>query len=236
MNLLPIEVSKPKINFNEYTTLIYGAPKVGKSTLASQFESPLFVAAEAGLNALETFNVPVGDWETFIQICAEIAKGEHKYKTIVIDTVDNLFKFCSNYICKKQNIQHESELEWGKGWKLVKEEFFRVITKLSHLKYGLVLISHAEPSEIKTRTGFITKWVPTMSNQAKEVVLPICDFIFFCTIEMTQEGEKRLIRCRPSENWEAGSRFKTWSNCLEMSYEAIKCEFEKVIKNEREGK
>jgi len=229
MALLPKETTKPKIGFNEYTTLIYGAPKAGKSTLASQFDSPLFIATEAGLNALETYNMPVDGWETFIMACAEVAKGDHQYKTIVIDTVDNLFKHCSNYICKKQNIQHESELDWGKGWKLVKDEFFRAITKLSLLKYGLVLISHAETTEIKTRTGTITKWVPTMSKQAKEVILPMCDFIFFATTEPTTEGLKRMLKTKPSENWEAGDRTGKFPAEIEMSYKAIEENFKKSI-------
>ena len=166
MSLLPTVKSKPKTEWENFTTLIYGAPKTGKSTLASQFDHPIFLATEAGLNSLETFNVAIDSWDKFLEVCGEIAQGKHEFKTVVVDTVDNLFSMCSAYICKKNNIQHESELDWGKGWKLVKEEFARAITKLSLLPYGLLLISHAEPEEIKTRTGTITKWRPTMPRQA----------------------------------------------------------------------
>lgn len=109
MSLLPTKASKPKISFEEYTTLIYGAPKTGKSTLASQFEKPLFLATEAGLNALETYNTEIDSWEKFLEVCAEIVEGKHGFKTIVIDTVDNLFNMCSAFICKRNKIQHESE-------------------------------------------------------------------------------------------------------------------------------
>ena len=233
MSLLPTQKSKPKPNFNEYITLIYGAPKVGKSTLANQFDSPLFIATEAGLNALETFNVRILDWEEFLKVCAEITKGDHQFKTIVIDTVDNLFKFCSAYICKKNNISHESELDWGKGWQFVKDEFFRVITKLSQSPYGLVMISHAEAIDIKTRTGSISKWVPTMSKQAKEITMPLFDFIFFATIEITADGTKRVLKTKPSENWDAGDRFGVLPKEIEMSYQAILDNFKKAIKGEQ---
>jgi hypothetical protein len=229
LSLLPKEKTKPKGNFNEYITLIYGAPKIGKSTLANEFNQPLFIATEPGLNSLEVYSVDVPDWETFLNACAEIAKGDHNYRTIIIDTVDNLFKFCSFYVCKRNNIQHESDLDWGKGWHLVKEEFFRVISKLSHLKYGLVFISHGEPIEIKTRTGTITKWVPTMNKQAKEIILPLCDFIFFITAELTPEGYKRVIKTKPSENWEAGDRTGKLPPELGMSYPAIKEAFDRAI-------
>jgi hypothetical protein len=97
------------------------------------------------------------------------------------------------------------------------------------LKYGLVLISHAEASEIKTRTGSITKWIPTMSNQAKEVVLPICDFIFFATVEMTPEGQKRVLKTKPTEHWEAGDRTGKFPAEIEMSYQSISENFKKAI-------
>ena len=50
MSLLPTVKSKPKTEWENFTTLIYGAPKTGKSTLASQFDHPIFLATEAGLN------------------------------------------------------------------------------------------------------------------------------------------------------------------------------------------
>lgn len=228
MSILPTTTTKPKGDFEMYTTLIYGAPKTGKSTLASQFEKPLFLATEAGLNALETYNVDIDSWEKFSEACAEIAAGKHGFKTIVIDTIDNLFNMCSAFVCKKNNIQHESELDWGKGWKMVKEEFARAIIKLSLQPYGLVMISHAEPEEIKTRTGTITKWRPTMPKQAKEKILPMCDFVFYCAIEIGAEGEQRFIRTKPSENWDAGDRTGKMAPTLAMSYQAIQTEFKKA--------
>lgn len=230
MSLLPTVKSKPKTEWENFTTLIYGAPKTGKSTLASQFDHPIFLATEAGLNSLETFNVAIDSWDKFLEVCGEIAQGKHEFKTVVVDTVDNLFSMCSAYICKKNNIQHESELDWGKGWRLVKEEFARAITKLSLLPYGLLLISHAEPEEIKTRTGTITKWRPTMPRQAKEKVLPMCDFIFFCTIETGSEGERRFVCTKPSENWDGGDRTGKLPPKINMSYADIKKEFDKAIK------
>lgn len=229
MSLLPTKATKPKTSFEEYTTLIYGAPKTGKSTLASQFDKPLFLATEAGLNALETYNIEIDSWEKFSEACAEIAAGQHGFKTIVIDTIDNLFNMCSAYVCKKNKIQHESELDWGKGWRLVKEEFSRAIIKLSLQPYGLVMISHAEITELKSRTGTITKWVPSMSKQAKDKIIPMCDFIFFVSIEDTEEGEQRFIRTKAGENWDAGDRTGRLPERIELNYKTIKEEFKKAV-------
>ena len=229
MSLLPKQTSKPKVDFEKYTTLIYGAPKVGKSTLASQFEKPLFLATEAGLNALETYNVEIDSWDKFLQVCAELTAGKHDFKTIVIDTIDNLFTMCSNYICEKNKIQHESELDDGKGWKLVKDEFTRVMIKLSLQPFGLVIISHAVAEDIKTRTGTISRWQPTMPKQAREKIMPMCDFIFFAIIENTAEGQQRVILTKPTENWDAGDRTGKLPERIPMNYASIKTEFDKAL-------
>lgn len=40
-------------------------------------------------------------------------------KTVVIDTIDNAYKFCTDYIVKKYKIEHELDLGYGKGYALV---------------------------------------------------------------------------------------------------------------------
>ena len=234
--MLPQAKTAPKKNLEDFTILIYGPPKIGKSTLASQFDSPLFLAAEAGLNSLEVYQVPIMTWEDFLNTCKEITTGKHEFKTIVIDTVDNLFKACSEYIRKKANIQHESDLEWGKGWGLVKDEFTRALTKLSLLPYGLVMVSHSDFIEIKTRTATITKAVPTLQKSAREVVLKMCDIILFAESTVTDAGESRLMRTKPSENWEAGDRTKRLPATLPLDYQSFYNAFHGIEGKETKNK
>jgi hypothetical protein len=216
--MLPKEKTAPKERLDDYIILLYGPPKIGKSTLASQFDKPLFLATEAGLNALEVYQVPVATWDKFLAACKEIAAGGHDFKTIIVDTVDNLFKACSEHVRKKNNIQHESDLDWGKGWQLVADEFTRAITKLSLLPYGLVMISHAEYVEIKTRTATITKAVPTLPKGARKAALNMADVILYAESVVTDDGEVRIMRTKPSENWEAGDRTGRLPATLPLDY------------------
>lgn len=216
--MLPTKPTKKVTELSAYSILLYGAPKVGKSTLASQFPNALFLATEAGLNALEVYQVQVDSWDKFVSVLAEIAGGKHEFRTIVIDTVGNLFKFCSDYICKKQGIKHESDLEWGKGYSLVRDEFLRVITKLTLLPYGVVFIGHADTVEIKTRTGTISKAVPQLNKSARDILVPIVDFLWFCTIEQTPEGYQRIVHTKPTENWDAGDRTGKMPKEIAMNY------------------
>lgn len=225
---LPTQTTMPKTSLAEYTICLYGEPKIGKSTFASQFEKPLFLATEAGLNSLETHQIPIKSWEEFLEAGKLIATSKHEFKTIIIDTVDNLSVFCSDYICKQNGIQHESDFGFGKGWKLVRNEFLRVLTKLSLLPYGLVFISHAKTEEVKTRTSAINKSMPTMSNSFREIVLGMSDLILYAhTIQRTNKAENkieeiRVLRTKAAETYEAGDRTGRLPDTLQFSYQSFK--------------
>src|SRR5208283_1596794 len=106
--------TQPKPDLADLTVLVYGQTKIGKSTLCSQADGALFLATEPGLNALDVFQVPILSWDDLLNACAEIAEGKHPSRTIIIDTTDNAYKFCTDYIVKKYKIEHESDMGYGK--------------------------------------------------------------------------------------------------------------------------
>jgi hypothetical protein len=229
--LLPTEKKQPKQRLEDYSILLYGQPKIGKSTFCSQMDHPLFLATEPGLEALEVYELKVPDWKTFNQACAAIAKGDHVFKTIVIDTVDNLWKACAEYMREKLDIQHESDLGYGKGYMMVQNEFFRVIRKLSLLPYGLVMTSHVNMTEVKTRTATITKAIPTLPKSGRDVVLGMVDIILYAESIETDDGETRILRTKPSEKWEAGDRTGRLPATLPLDFQT----FHEAFHNHNKG-
>lgn len=226
MSILPTQKTPPIADLSKLTLLIYGRPKIGKTTLAASFPEAVFLATEPGLNHLEAYEVAVTSWDTFLEACNELASGKHPFKTIVIDTIDNLAKFCSDYICKKYKVEYEGDLGHGKGWALVKAEFHRVLLKLSQLPYGLILISHAKEKEVESRTGSYTKMVTSLPDRFAEIALAIPDMILYLDQESTtdEEGQKawrRVIRTKPTPYYEAGDRSKCLPDTLDLSYDAL---------------
>lgn len=208
---LPTEPSKPNTDLSTKTTLVYGAPKIGKSDFASHFPNALFLECEPGLNELEVYKIPTYTWEDFLGACSLVASGEHRFKTIVIDTVDNAFAMCSSHICAKHRVEYEGDLAHGKGWAFVKNEWHRVLTRLASLPYGLILISHAMDKRIETRTGEYTRTQPSLPDRARGVVLGLVDMILFCdaVARKAEDGSMvidRVIRTKPHPTYEAGDR------------------------------
>lgn len=210
------------------TILLYGKPKIGKSTLASQFPGALFLPTEPGLNHLSVHQAPadgsgVKDWPHFIAIMTEIARGGHPFKTIIVDTVDNLHKMCAEHVCRSRQVEYAGDMPHAKGWALVSNEFERVIRRVAQLPYGLILVSHATDRETETPKGTIIKTVPTLSEGARKSVAGLVDMILFCDVEAVPDADgvtryRRVMRTKPATTFDAGDRTGTLPQTLDLSF------------------
>lgn len=233
MNLLPTERTTPKVDLSAFNFVIYGPPKIGKTTLTSQFPNVVFLATEDGQNALDCFRVPIDCWETFLATCAELKGGDHPFKSVAVDTVDNLWGLCQRFVCEKKGVEHESELAYGLGSELIRTEFFRAIGKLSMLPYGLILISHAVTREVTTRTGTLHKVIPSFREREQGRLLGMADFILYCDMQPIPgpDGKpvlQRVIRTKPSENFIAGDRTGKLPDPLPLDFGAFKDAFDQA--------
>jgi|6_EtaG_2_1085325.scaffolds.fasta_scaffold00161_26 hypothetical protein len=217
MNLtLPTEKTAPVGDLSKETFLIYGPPKVGKSSLCAQFPDAIFIATEPGLRALDTFEVHPKDWEELLGYCTELAKAEHGYKTVVIDTLDNAYRMCSDYICKRNgNVDHPTDIEgMAKGWTLISNEILRVFRRLHQLGLGVILISHLKDQPKKTRTGLeYTVIAPSLSGGTTRQITAFADIIMLYDMATEKKPKggsdpkvRRILRTSPHPDYEAGGR------------------------------
>ncbi|MEN6521138.1 MAG: ATP-binding protein [Armatimonadota bacterium] len=222
--LLPAEKTPQRSDLADLTVLVYGPTKIGKSTWCSKAEGALFLSTEPGLNSLEVFQVPIRSWDELLTACGEIAEGDHGFKTVIIDTIDNAYRMCADYVCRKFKVEHEADLSYGKGYALVQGEFQRVLNKLAFMPYGLFLVSHSQNIEVETRTGKYTKTVPTLPEKARKIVLGLVDMILYCDIESTPGPDNRVIarrvmRTKPSLYYEAGDRTGRLPEVIDLDFE-----------------
>lgn len=206
MSVLPTEKRKPIRDVSQEIILLYGIPKIGKSSFTAQFPDALFLSTEEGLNHLEVFETPVKKWGDYLAVVREIEKGSNTFKTVIVDTLDNLYLFCQQYIYELHNIRHESDMNYGKGWAQVDAEFRRQITRLSQIKrIGKVFVSHAEEKEFrkKGQDEADVKITHTLPKRARKVISGMADMILF--MEVDKQG-RRVIRTKPTTEYEAGDR------------------------------
>jgi hypothetical protein len=217
-----------------YTTLLYGGPKLGKTTFASHAPGALFLATEPGCKALEIYDVNIQDWKTLLQTLGEVEKGNHQFKTIVIDTIDNAYTFCRDHVCSENGWNDPADAGYGKGFNAVNGEFRRVLLKLASLPYGLIFISHSRDLEVKTRTGTYTRITTTLPDSAAKIIKGLVDVMLFADMvaRKTDDGTEydRVLCTRPTLNYDAGGRFPGIPEVLPLDYDAYINAFQKAMK------
>jgi hypothetical protein len=209
LSILPTDKTKPTLSAETAKGLLYGPPKIGKTETIANLDPDhtLMLATEAGYGALEAFVKPVGSWTEFRAVGPELKKGGHPFTTLAVDTVDELFKFCTDQVMKDLKITHPSDLDYGKGWAAVTDEFRLRVGALCSLGLGVWFISHSVDRDVKTRTGGeLTVTSPSLSGKAREWLLGFVDYILYARSEVGEEGETRVVRTVATENYVAGGR------------------------------
>ena len=239
LNLQPIKINK---DLKGKYVLIYGMPKIGKTTLAAQFPKNLLLAFEPGYNGLDNKMVqPITRWADFMTVINQLARPEvqEKFNTVTIDTADIAWDYCEKYICAQnpkdsgETPKTLAEIPWGKGYDLCKKAYDDAFRKIAMLGYGLVFISHEQIKNVKTEKGEeYQKIMPTLADRPKLIVNRLVDVIAY--LRQSSEDGKRYIYTRGNERFEAGSRFIYMSPKIEMSYENLVDDLVKAIEKQAE--
>lgn len=202
---LPTEKTVPEENLKRYLIMFYGRPGVGKTTLAAQFDDPFFIMTEPGAKSLALYKEDVTDWGTMRQVVHAL-KREKRFQTVVIDTLALAYDMCLRHVSKENDVEHPSEMGYGKGWTLVETEFNKLLTELSSTGRGIILISHADDKDIEQFDGtFKSMTAPDLSKQAMRFIDRSVDLLAYY---FYSKNGKRKIRIQATEEIVAKNRIK----------------------------
>lgn len=221
LNLQPHKVSR---DLSGYITYIYGAPKCGKTTLATQMDRPLLLAFEPGYHALPgVMAQDITSWAEMKQVYRQLKNPEvqQQFRSIIIDTIDIAADRCKKYICNQNAIEDLGDLGYGKGWTKFKDEFNEIFRGLTQLGYAVFFIGHDKPETVENPDG--TKYQkirPTLSNSTKTVIAGMADIYGYA--HQKNAGEMSVLTLRDSSGTiECGCRFKYMPVEIVMSYQNL---------------
>lgn len=181
---------------------VAGFPKVGKSTLLGQWapETTLILDTHHGTDLLdgEHYVQHVHDWASFERAVDQIVAGDHAFKTIGVDLVDDVWKFADLCAAQKKGQVAAGLVEYGKGTAEAEGLFRRAVGKLFASPYGIWFISHTETEENQGQT----RYVPRLDRRVRTYVEGACQFIFLAETL----GPKRQMHTAPTAKFQAGSR------------------------------
>ncbi len=199
---LPADKSVPSDSLQDYSILIYGEKKIGKTSLTAQFEATMSLMTEPGGKAQAMFQQSCRNWKDLRGYTKAFIK-DPRFKTGVVDTADFAYEFCMEHVCKRMVIDHPSDAAYGKGWKAVRAEFQAWVIELLHSGKGVVFISHSKDQEFTTRKGeTFNKVGASMAGQAKEILEGLVDIWG----NYTYDGKRRFLIIGGSDEVDAGNR------------------------------
>jgi hypothetical protein len=194
---------------DRYSLLVYGVPKIGKTTLLNQWPDVFFIATEPGLKAKKWFGEEVQSWTDVRVLVKTLAKSK-RFKTIVIDTAEIAYELCMEYVCQKRGVEDPTDADdYGATWRAVRDEFKRTCNALARTGRGVNFTSHARVETINTGGRRETqRIVPALTGQASNVILGLVDFFFYLDYFRDRESGEvvRVMVCEGDEGVLAGFR------------------------------
>lgn len=234
ISIFEVQENKVSSDLGSYAIYLYGPPKSGKTTFAAQMPKPLILAAEIGYKAIPGVRaIDISTWADIKKVVRELKdpRARDMFQTIVFDTLDLTGGMCEKYVCQQNGVDALKEIAWGAGWSLMKKEFENVVNDIRRLGYSVVFVSHSKDKTFKPKDGEeYNQITQTCSSSLNDIAKNASDIIGY--IDMTNDGERKLVLRSLDNKVDAGCRFKEIAPVIDFSYEALTAAVEKAIEDE----
>lgn len=223
LNLQPTVISR---DLRSKYILIYGQPKVGKTSFAAQLPNNLIFSFEIGTNALSgIYALPITKWTDFKVAIKQLEKSEvrEKFHTVTLDTVSVAYSLCEKYVCAQNGVQSIGDIPYGKGYMLTRIEFEETLRKVSMMGLGIILIAHAARRvEKQSDDSEIEFFSPDLDKRCYSIVNQLVDIIGYIDVRFNEDGStSRWLYTRRTPTVMAGSRWKYLDPKIPFGYQEL---------------
>lgn len=225
---------------------IYGTPGIGKSTLASQFPSPLFfLTEECSINNIDYIGV-VKSYDKFVEGITKLAAiDEPPFKTLIIDSISKLDALIVNEILRGEKLTKNGKPPslnsacggYGAGFQAAQQEHRYIKSILDNFqKKGVTVIYIGHLTTTKYKAPDLDDYdrytIVMNHDKSREVYIDDVDAVFFCKLKSfvssTDSGrslisstDDRIILSSVSDAHISKNRFDMPME-MEMNFDSIK--------------
>ena len=114
--MLPREKTKPENDLSKLITLVYGPPKIGKTTFLFRRRENALPLDRTRTVGLSVYSIEIGTWEEFVESCKALLSDGSQFDTVIIDTFDRLYEICADYVCIQSKVKELGDLPYGAGF------------------------------------------------------------------------------------------------------------------------
>ena len=235
-------LSKHKIStsLRSKSILIYGSPKIGKSTFAAGADKVLFFNFEDGTEflPLDVEPVRIQKWSDFKAYLKQLRDPEvqQMYHTIVIDTVTIAAQLCEQYICTQNSVSHIRDIPWGQGFSMPATEFFNVFHEISMLGYGIIFLAHTKTQNseyVDDKGENIQQVTADVDKRIFSVLNGMCDIIAYAEKQydpINKTMERVLYTDADAPDKVTGGRCAQYfPKVIPLSYKVFEEELKKAV-------
>lgn len=170
--------------------LVYGVEGVGKTTFGANAPDPIFLCAEKGTAQLDVARFPAPTcWADANAALAILAAGGHRYKTLVVDSLDWLEPLCWDHVCASGRKESIEDFGFGKGYLAAFEEWRKFLAGLERVRESgmhVVLIAHSQIKMFKNPEGDdFDRYLLKLDKRAAELFKEAVDDVLFATYDTT---------------------------------------------------
>ena len=197
------EKRKP-VSLNPKVLLLYGAPKVGKTTMLSKLDDCLIIDTEQGANMVEGYIESVNNRDELIAILKEAKEG-HDYKYVAIDTIDKVADWADKSVCQEENVSAVQDLAFGKGFAMSRDKVLNTIKILRQIFPHVILIGHRKWAQaVVDGKAMVQPESLDLTGKLKNMIMADCDAIGY--VFRDEEKGELMVSFKANEALEAGSR------------------------------
>ena len=214
------------VSTNPSSLLLYGAPKVGKTTMLSKLDDCLIIDTEKGARMVEGYIQEVNSRDELIETLIDIKDSKDvSYKYIAIDTIDKVAEWAERRVCEEESVKSIADLAFGKGYGLVREKVTKTVSAFKEVAEHLIIIGHRKVAYAVTEGNPIV--VPEsldLTGKLKNVIMSSCDAIGYV---YRNDKEQLMVSFKANEAIEAGSR------CAHLKGKEVKFEWKNIYKEKK---
>lgn len=150
---IPAETQDPKY------LILFGLPKVGKTTILSTLENNLILDMENGSTYVDALKVKITSLKDLKEVCKAIREAGNPYKYITIDTITaveemakplaiNLYQQSPVYSDKYADVKDPTKLPNGSGYAFLRDGIEMIIDMVSKCAPNIIICGHVKDAAL----------------------------------------------------------------------------------------